>query len=74
MTNIATHAHTPAPLFGFVRTLFTSIGDGIQAIIWANTAARQVDALMALSDAELANRGLKRGDIAKYVFSDSCWV
>lgn len=74
MANITTHPQTATPLFGFVRTTFTAIRDGLSAMIWANDAARQVDALMKLSDAELADRNLKRGTLAKHVFSDNFWT
>lgn len=74
MASITTHTQTTAPVFGFVRTVFSSIADGVQSIVWASDAARQVNALMDLSDAELAERGLKRRDIAQYVFSDNYWT
>lgn len=74
MANITTHTQPAAPLFGFVRSVFSSLGDGFRAMFWAARAARQVEALMALSDEELENRGLKRGEIAKYVFSDNLWT
>lgn len=36
--------------------------------------ARQINALMELSDAELEERGLKREDIGRYVFQTSAWI
>ncbi|MEM9050197.1 MAG: hypothetical protein AAGC92_15945 [Pseudomonadota bacterium] len=44
------------------------------AISQANHLSRQVEALMALSDKELAARGLKREEIARHVFSTSYWI
>lgn len=55
-----------------------SIADGLRAfsralitVPHAQEKMRQVEALLALSDEELAQRGLRRHDIARYVFGGS---
>ena len=53
------------------RQVFVSVFDALVAIGEANPKVRQAEALMALSDDELKSRGLKRYEIAHYVFSDS---
>lgn len=71
-----TSAHTPAStsVLAPVGRFFTAIWDGLVAIGAANSKVRQVEALSALSDAELAARGLRRQDIVKYVMIESGWV
>ncbi len=68
-------AHSLAPATGFIgfpslaapfAALFGAFGDSL-------SRARQIDALSALSDEELADRNLRRGDIARYVTHDSFW-
>lgn len=47
--------------------LFGAFGDSL-------SRTRQIAAVSALSDAELADRGLRRGDIARYITQDCYWV
>lgn len=72
MAHIATH--TTSVDGGLVSRLVTSFWNGLMAISQANHLSRQVEALMALSDKELAARGLKREEIARHVFSTSYWI
>jgi uncharacterized protein YjiS (DUF1127 family) len=57
---------------GPVARFFSIIGNAMVSIGEANSKVRQVDALNALSDEELAARGIKRQDIVRHVFS--YWV
>lgn len=50
--------------------LFASVGKALVLNSSANQRLRQVEALQAKSDAELAQMGLKREDITRYVFRD----
>lgn len=61
------------PEFG-LRRLFKAMGRVLIAIGNSNAKVRRANALMAMTDAELAARGLKRGDIARHVFADTYWV
>ncbi len=49
---------------------FVALGNGLVAIGEANDRSRKVQTLMAMSDAELAERGIKRDQIVQHVFSD----
>lgn len=53
---------------------FAAIWNGLIAIAEKNTRLKMAEALHKLSDAELAERGLRRQDIAMYVFSDCYWI
>ncbi|GGE37191.1 DUF1127 domain-containing protein [Actibacterium pelagium] len=63
--------------FGLTRAL-AAFGRGFIAFMdnWSQASSRmeKVKALQALSDEQLAERGLKRDDIVRYVFADRYWV
>lgn len=65
-----TTASAPAPLprlaFSFA-SIFTAFSDSLSRV-------NQINAISDLSDAELADRGLRRGDIAHYIAQDSYWT
>jgi uncharacterized protein YjiS (DUF1127 family) len=60
--------------FALIGSVFAALGNALVSIGEANSKMRQVEALQALSDAELAERGIKRSDIARVVFADTYWV
>lgn len=49
---------------------FAGIGQGFNAYIERRSRRDQVERLQAKSDAELAEMGLRRDDIPRYVFRD----
>ena len=53
-----------------ITRFFGGIAPFLVMMAEANPRLRQAEALAALSDAELAERGLKREDIARQVFGD----
>ncbi|MFC4216056.1 DUF1127 domain-containing protein [Pseudophaeobacter arcticus] len=53
---------------------FTALGRGLVAIAENNTRYQTLNKLMALSDEELAKRGLKRDQLVHHVFSDSYYL
>ncbi|MBN9887764.1 DUF1127 domain-containing protein [Salipiger abyssi] len=63
--------HHEAPLFSrflsAIGHMFVSIGE-------ANPRLKRVEALQRLSDAELAEKGLRREDIVRHVFQDLFYV
>ncbi len=73
------HAASAAPT-GVVSILkilakpFVAIGNGMVALGEANDRSRKVQRLMAMSDAELAQRGIKRDQIVQHVFSDVYYI
>jgi uncharacterized protein YjiS (DUF1127 family) len=49
---------------------FARIGQGFNAWLELRSRREQIEKLFALSDTELAARGLKRDEIVQYVFRD----
>lgn len=72
--NAPVSAPVTNPVLGAVSRFFTSFGTALVRMGESNSKVRQLNALQALSDAELEERGLRRQDIAHYVFSGSYWV
>lgn len=70
-TSTNTGLSTPFALIGRV---FAALGNALVGIGEANSKLRQVEALQALSDQELAQRGIKREDIVRTVFVNTGWV
>ncbi len=55
-------------------SIFASIGTFFSAYAHAASRRDQIDALQALSDDELAARGLAREDIVAHVFADKLYL
>lgn len=55
---------------GFFRSVFNTL----VMIAESDHRMKAVEKLTAMSDAELAERGLKRADIVRHVFRDSLYV
>jgi uncharacterized protein YjiS (DUF1127 family) len=58
----------------FFSNLFAAIGRGIVHAAESNHRMKKIEFLNSLSDEELAARGLKRDEIARYVFRDVFYV
>ena len=74
MAHAATHARSGNSILASIGLFFSSFFDALVAIGEANPKVRQAQALMALSDEELDQRGLKRDEIAHYVFADNFYA
>lgn len=74
MAHFSTHSSATSPILHSIWQSLSAIGGAFLSMGTATAKARQVEALMALSDEELADRGLRRDQIARFVFSDSFWV
>ena len=74
MAHTTTHFPATVSIAGAVSRFFSALGNALVHIGENSQKMRQINALQALSDEELANRGLKREDIARYVMSDCYWV
>ena len=74
MAHITTQVPTVYTNFALISRFFSALFDGLVRIAENNPKMRQINALAALSDEQLAARGLKREDIAHYVFKSSYWV
>ena len=68
------HHTAPAGIFSAVQHFFASIGNALVAVAEANPRMKKVQALQRLSDAELAERGIKREDIVRVVFHDVLYM
>lgn len=66
--------HKPAFGLSVLAKPFNMIGDVLIAMGEANTRVRGMRALMEMSDEQLAERGLKRDEIAHHVFADSYYA
>lgn len=64
----------PAFSLGLLARPFVVLGDFLIAMGEANSRVQTTRALMAMSDEELAERGLKRDQIVHRVFSESFYV
>ncbi|WP_121630220.1 DUF1127 domain-containing protein [Tropicibacter alexandrii] len=71
MAHIQTAA---APHGNFFANLYDGFIRAMVNIAESNSRVKRVEALQALSDAELAARGLKRDDIVKHVFGDVMYL
>jgi uncharacterized protein YjiS (DUF1127 family) len=58
----------------FLSRLGAKLWNVMEALATANSRARQVEALSAMSDEELAKRGLRREDIVQHVFRDAMYM
>lgn len=75
MANYATQTTAPAfDLAGFLRRSASAIGKAFVMISESNARMQAVQRLNDMSDAQLAERGLKREDIVHHVFRDTYYV
>lgn len=72
MAHSTAQTRSLAALPGIVVNIFTGIFEAMARIGEASEKVRQINALSALSDAELAQRGLRREDIVRRVMGS--WV
>ena len=57
-----------------LNRVFNSILNFLVSISTAQSRVRQIEFLCALTDEELAERGLSRQDIVRYVYRDAYYV
>lgn len=69
MAHIATSTPAAHGFWTAIADAFTAVGHAFARIPEGNEKMRQLEALNALTDAELAERGLRREDIVFHVFS-----
>ncbi|TCL00409.1 uncharacterized protein DUF1127 [Shimia isoporae] len=65
-----THSAAPISLGKIVAAPFHAIGRFFVAIMENNSRIQRVDALNAMTDEQLAERGIRREDIVRHVFGD----
>lgn len=54
--------------------IFARLGQGMNTYIEARSRRREIEALEAMSDKELADLGITRDRIVHYVFRDLVWL
>ena len=59
---------------GSFARFFSAVFDGLTRMAENNPRVRQLQQLSALSDEQLAARGMKREDIARRVFADRFYI
>lgn len=70
-----TTANTAADRSGNpLMTAFAAVGNWLISIAESSDRARRVEQLNSLTDAQLAELGLKRQDIVRHVFRDLYYV
>lgn len=74
MAHVSTISDHSTPFFGNLVRMIKSAGNAMLTAGEKDPRILQAKALMALSDSELAARGLKRSEIARYVFADRYWM
>ncbi|ETX30538.1 hypothetical protein [Roseivivax isoporae] len=63
-----------APATGTATGFFEKLFRPFILLAESNSRLRRMQALNAMSDAELARRGIRREDIARHVFADVLYV
>ncbi len=74
MAYYTTNTATPANEAGLLGRVWFSIGAFVKACADGPRWKREIEELQALSDAELARRGLKRDDIARHVIGAGYYI
>jgi len=65
---------TRARLMARIDAFFATLGQGINAYMHRKSRMDEIEALNALSDAELAKLGITRNDIPRHVFRDMFYI
>ncbi|WP_238367602.1 DUF1127 domain-containing protein [Mesobacterium pallidum] len=73
MAYAATHT-TQAVDHSAVYNFFAAIGNALVRMAEANSKLKEMQRLHAMSDDELAKKGMTREDIARHVFSDYYYI
>jgi uncharacterized protein YjiS (DUF1127 family) len=63
-----------ARLLARIDAFFAGLGQGMNAYMHRKSRMDQIEAMNAKSDAELAEMGITRDDIPRYVFRDTFFL
>lgn len=74
MAYTSTYSASSAPAAGPFARFFSALFSGLVRIAENNPRMRMVAQLSAMSDEELAARGLKREDIVRRAFGDRMYI
>ncbi len=73
MAHYSTEHAAFGPVSNPISRFFATIGNALVLMSTANARVRQVEQLQSLSNEQLAERGIRREDIARHVFRDLYW-
>lgn len=73
LANAHNDVATP-PRRNIVMDVFHAIGRGLMHLTESNQRVRELEWLQTLSDAQLKARGLRRDQLAHYVFRDILYI
>jgi uncharacterized protein YjiS (DUF1127 family) len=74
-TNISTsRSDVRARLLARLDAFFAGLGQGMNAYMHRKSRMDEIEALNAKTDAELAEIGITRDDIPRYVFRDTFYI
>lgn len=74
MANTAINVRAPLSIWRTLAAPFVAAGNFLVAIGEASNRAKQVEFLNAMTDEELAARGMTRETIVRHVFSDKMGI
>ncbi len=74
MASYTTNINVGGSILRGLAAPFVAIGNFLVAISEGNSRLAEVKQLNALSDVQLAQRGLKREDIVRHVFRDAHYI
>lgn len=73
MAHYSTEHAAFGPASNPISRFFATLGNALVLMSTANARVRQVERLQSLSNEQLAERGIRREDIARHVFRDLYW-
>ena len=74
MTTISTPSALSPALRARIDAFFATLGQGVNAYVHTRSRVGEIERLNAMSDAELAEMGLRRDDIPRHVFRDLFYI
>lgn len=74
MAHVSHYTPSAPAIAQLISKPFVAIGNFMVSMAEANTRSQKLQQLMDLSDAQLAERGLKRDNLVHHVFSDSYYI
>lgn len=70
MANAAIEIQNQSNVWSYIKAPFAFIGNFLVSLAETNVYIARIETLNAMTDEQLAERGLKREDIVRHVFAD----
>lgn len=74
MASITDHSSVTGRLFPSLGAFFARVGEALYNGSNMSARARQIEALQSMTDAQLAEKGIKRDEIVHHVFRDIYYI